>query len=346
MQGNPSHATLTLDRRWAPVDGRLGALAVGRGPSSVLRYPDGIELEVVVVEPTTQENAGRTIETAERLAGPGRVVLVAGEVPLDWRAALRAAGVSFVDVHGAAEIRWPRLSVSTHRFEGVGQRRRTPVPLQKTRAILAQELLARGPALSSSLSDMATATGLSLATVSRAVAQLAGQGLVERRRKGHSVLVSVAAPDALLLRLAERTPFPLDEAITAYRWGRTGGDVAHDLTRSTSAASVSVAVTGRVAAEAYGVRATSSAREVRVWIDPDVELEQVLDALGAEAAPVDEANLLVVPDRRGIGLHRSSSVDSPWGPVRVAHPVRVWCDLQDEPRGPELADQMWRSHHG
>lgn len=342
MKGeNEADAVLVLDEPWVPDRSRLGSLAVLRGSEPVLRYADGIDLEVVVLDPRDYRSAAQAIDAAARHRR-GQVALVAGPVPVEWRAELRAAAVSFLARTGAAEIRWPRIVVSAHRFEDEDDHRRSPVPLQKSRAIVAQELLARGPAQPVTITELATNAEVSPATASRAVHQLAEQGLVERRRAGRAVAVSVAAPRALLRRLAERTPWPAADTIAGYRWGRTAADIATGVCEEADASGVDVAVSGRAAAEAYGVLATRSAREVRLWVATQMSADDLVRALGAEHVPQEEANLFIAFDRRGYGLHRSERL----GILRLAHPVRVYCDLQDEPRGPDLADDLWRSTGG
>lgn len=64
----------------------------------MLTYEDGITLTVRVLEPSHFESVDDLIDEAKGDAAPGLVTLVAGSVPLEWRAWLRAAEVSFADV--------------------------------------------------------------------------------------------------------------------------------------------------------------------------------------------------------------------------------------------------------
>src|SRR5260370_22672111 len=106
--------------------------------------------------------------------GAGRVVLVAGAVPVGWRAQLRTAELSFIDVTGVVDIEWPRLRVSARRFAQPIKRRRSPIPLQKGHALVVQELLiAASGGAQPTISELAEGAGVDLSTASRAISQLA-----------------------------------------------------------------------------------------------------------------------------------------------------------------------------
>lgn len=103
-------------------------------------------------------------------------------------------------------------------------------------------------------------------------------------------------------------------------------------------------VTGTTAAIAYGVLVTVEPVVVRVRLNvARDDLTASATAIGIEPAPREEANVEVSADRWGLGRHRSTRAHLLGGDIVVAHPVRVWCDLQDERRGQELADQLWRT---
>jgi hypothetical protein len=133
---------LSLDLPWIPLEPEpIGELVIRRGRNDVLAYDDGITLQVRVLDPAARASAEVIVADAQAEAGPGRVVLVAGTVPVEWRAVLRQAGLSFIDVAGVAEIAWPRVQVSTRHLTGPAERRTTAIPLQKGHALVVQELL-------------------------------------------------------------------------------------------------------------------------------------------------------------------------------------------------------------
>lgn len=337
-------AVLALDLPWIQ-DASLAmvGLAVRRGRPPRVEYDDGIALEVRVLDPNSVESADELIGEAGRAAGPGRLVLVAGAVPLAWRAALREASVSFVDVSGVAEIDWPRIRVSERRFGRSVQRQRGSLPLQKGHAAVTQELLVQAiEGLNPWIGELATSAGVSVPTASKAVSQLEAHGLVVKHRDAHRVSVEVVDVVGLAQRLADRTGWPGEETVRGYLWGRTVFDVASRLSAAASRADIEIAVTGRVGAAYLGVLGTSSPKDVRAWVRVgNRSLEAVAGMLGLEPATDETGNVVLSNDRWGVGANRR--IDAPFDDLRawVAHPLRVWCDLSDEQRGADYAAQMW-----
>lgn len=342
-------AELTLDLPWVESrTGDLAGLVVRRGRDDTLAYDDGIVLDVQVIDPMDYESAAALIDAVRSAGGPGRVVLVAGAVPLAWRAALREAEVSFVDVSGVAEITWPRVRVSAKHFGKPVRRRRAALPFQKGHALVVQELLVvTADGSEPTIGELAGAAGVSLPTASRAVSQLAAHGLVAKQRDGTRVAVEVVDRVAIANRLAERTAWPGDEVLPAFLWGRTIFDIAARLSESGAKADIDLAITGRVGAAFYGVLGTSSPREARCWVDAGSgSLADVAEGLGLEPASDESANVLLSTDKWRVGTHRRQEVLMDDLTAWVSHPMRVWCDLHDEPRGTEYAAQMWGAASG
>lgn len=337
-------AELTLDLPWveAPV-AQLEGLVVRRGRADTLAYGDGIVLDVHVIDPWGFESSAALVDAARSSTGPGRVVLVAGAVPLDWRADLRNADVSFVDVSGVAEINWPRVHVSEKRFGKPVKRRRGPLAFQKGHALVVQELLVLTMDGSQpTIGELAEGAGVSVPTASKAVTQLAAHGLVAKRREGTWVSVEVIDRVAIATRLAERTSWPGEEMLTAFLWGRTIFDVAARISDAAARADLELAVTGRVGAAYQGVLGTSSPKDVRCWVDTrSGSLANVAEALELEPSSEESANVLLSADRWRVGVHRRAEADFDDFTASVAHPLRVWCDLHDEQRGSDYAAQMW-----
>jgi len=338
------NSELHLNLPWAPTEPeRLDGLTVRRGPHNELLYDDGITLEVQVVDPGRHRSLDGLLDEVAKDRGAGRVVLVAGAIPVEWRSRMRTAEVSFIDVSGVAEILWPRLRVSTRRFGKPAQRRTAPVPLQKSHALIAQELLIttlRGTP--TTIGDVAEGTGTSLSSASRAIAQLAAQGLVAKEREGRDVRVLVTDLVALADLLAQRSAWGRGELLWGYSWGRNSWDIAARLSSTAAEREVNLAVTGRVGAAFYGVVGTASPPAVHCWVDTSAStLTQIATLLGLEPASEDEANVGLSADPWRIGLHcREERTLDDWT-ATVAHPIRVWCDLRDEQRGSEFAAQMW-----
>jgi MarR family len=337
-------ALLRLSAAWAPYEpDRLGDLAISRGSDDVLEYDDGISLHVEVLDPVRYDTVDDLVLSARDAAGPGRLVLVAGAVPIEWRAALRRAELSFIDFGGVVEIVWPRLRISASRFGKEVVRHRRAVPLQKGHALVAEELLiASVDGAPPTVNDLAHRAGVDKSIASRAVAQLAGQGLVVREQGRRRAPVVVADLDRLADLIAARTAWPGNEVVGGYIWGRNIWDTAAILSRNAANTGIRLAITGRTGAAFLGVLGTSSPLEVRCWTAVNTQpLEEVADALGLAPAPRESVNVRVSADPWRIGVHRHASVQFDEWTATVAHPFRVWCDLHTENRGLEFASQLW-----
>lgn len=336
-------AVLQLNAPWAPVEPETFAdLVVRRGGDNVLTYDDGISLRVQLINPAAYRDAEDLIDSAQSAsAQPGQLALVGGSIPVEWRAALRRAGLSFMDVGGVVEVDWPRLRASSAQFGKEVVRRRQPVPLQKGHALVAEELLvAASEGQQPNVTELARQAGVNKSIASRTVAQLAGMGLVERG--GYQGALRVVGLADLAELMAARTTWPGTEVVAGYAWGRTILDTAAAISRNAAAAGIDVAVTGRVGAAFLGVLGTSSPLEVRCWASLDGRsLEEVAAGLGLEPAPAGAANVRVSADRWRFGVHRRAIARLDELTAMVAHPLRVWCDLHGEQRGSEFAAQLW-----
>lgn len=336
---------LTLDLPWLqPTGGQeIDGLVVRRGRDDALTYEDGIALHVHVLDPTSHGSAEALVEGARAQAGPGRVVLVAGAVPVAWRSQLREAELSFFDVSGVAEIFWPRLRVSAVHFGRPVKRRRSPVPLQKGSALVTEELLI--VAMNGgrpTIGDLAAGAAVSLSTASRTVSQLAERGLVAKDRHGTHVSVALLDRVEVAERLAQRTAWPGDEQLGGYLWGRTIFDVAQRISTRASEQGLALAVTGRVGAAFHGVLGTSAPAELRCWVGAQGhELSDIAGRLGLEPAPAGTANVMISSDPWRVGIHHRAEVTFDEWSASTAHPLRVWCDLHGDQRGAEFAAQLW-----
>ena len=336
-------AVLQLNASWVSAEPESFAdLVIRRGPDNVLTYDDGISLRVHLINPAAYRNAGDLVAAAQSAAGqPGQLALVGGAVPVGWRAALRGAGLSFIDVGGVIDVNWPRLRASSAQFGREVVRRRQPAPLQKGHALVAEELLMAALAgQQPTVTELARETRVDKSVASRTVAQLAGLGLVER--SGYRGALRVAGLADLAELVAARTAWPGTEVVAGYAWGRTILDTAAAVSRNAEAAGIDIAVTGRVGAAFLGVLGTSSPSEVRCWVSVNGRsLEEVAAKLGLEPTPAESANVRVSADRWRIGVHRGAAARFDELTAMVAHPLRVWCDLHGEQRGSEFAAQVW-----
>jgi DNA-binding transcriptional ArsR family regulator len=343
-------AELRLDLPLAPRSPeRIGELVVRRGQDDVLSYDDGITLDVRVLDPAAYSSAETLLRDARTQEGPGRAVLVAGAVPVSWRARLRTAELSFIDVTGVVDISWPRLRVSARHFGQPVRRQRSPIPLQKGHALVVQELLTAATGSRPTIGELADGAGVNLSTASRAISQLAEHGLVTKDRTGGHVYVTLVDRVEVAEQLAARTAWPGEERIDGYLWGRSVWDLAARISENSAKAGIDLAVTGRTGAAFLGVLGTSSPLEVRCWVDlRGGTLTALAEQLRLEPAPQGAANIALSADPWGVGVHRRANASFEEWTATVANPVRVWCDLHSEQRGVEFAAQLWGavSHAG
>jgi hypothetical protein len=336
-------AVLQLNASWAPVVPQSFAdLVVRRGRDNVLTYDDGISLRIQLIDPAVYRTAEDLVASAQSAAGqPGQLALVGGAVPVGWRAALRRARLSFIDVGGVVEVDWPRLQASSAQFGRDPVRRRQPGPLQKRHALVAEELLmAELAGQHLTLTQLARQAEVDKSIASRTVTQLVDLGLVER--SGYQGALRTADLAGLTELLAARTAWPGTEVVAGYAWGRTILDTAAAISRNAAASDIDIAVTGRVGAAFLGVLGTSSPSEVRCWASANgASLEEVAAELGLEPVPAESANVRVSADRWRYGVQRRALAHFDELTAMVAHPLRVWCDLRGEQRGSEFAAQLW-----
>jgi hypothetical protein len=347
-------ATLTLDLPWLPdqpVD--LAEVEIERGPVNRLSYDDGIELAVALLAADPEDSVRSILRQVDELGGPGKVVLVVGSVPVEWRSKLRKQGVSWLATDGRMELRWPRLSVSAHRLSvsaPTPARKRSPVALQKRQGVVAQVLceLALSESLPVTVSQLAGMAEVDVAVASSAAETLARHGFVSKQREGNTVLIGVDDVSSLARLLADRTGWEHAKVVWAHGFGRSPLDVAHRVTRAAKDSGTSVAVTGRVGATYLGIVGTGEPSTVRVRVEatPD-DAAVALEQLGLEAVDREAANVAVALDRWRLGttsaqVHRFQRYSA-----LIAPPVRVWCDLDGEPRGTEFAAHLWEMmRHG
>jgi DNA-binding transcriptional ArsR family regulator len=337
-------AELLLDLPWVSPSGeRLGELFIRRGHDDVLSYDDGITLQVRVLNPARYTSPEELLRAAREQTGPGRVVLVAGAVPVEWRAELRKGEVSYIDVGGVVDISWPRLRVSARRFGRPVTRQRSPIALQKGHARVVQELIISTVSGDRpTIGQLADRADVDISTASRAISQLADHGLVAKARTDRHITVDLVDMVEVAERLAAETAWPGGELIPGYAWGRNVWDLAATLSKNAERAAIGLAVTGRTAAAFLGVLGTSSPSQVRCWIDiREHPLTRAANLIGLEPAPDEAANVILSADPWRVGLHHRRPASFEEWTATVAHPVRVWCDLHSEPRGADFAAQLW-----
>jgi hypothetical protein len=163
--------------------------------------------------------------------------------------------------------------------------------------------------------------------------RLESEGLVTNSGRGPARRRRIADPGGLLDWLATvPAARRVRERLPAFLYTPNQAGPVTRLSANAFGAKLEYAITGAAGAALYGARVTTTAPQVMVRVDPDVELSVAADNLSAE--PVDSgANLVLVRDLGRLGIH--AKVHN--GPVAIAPPVRVWLDMLGEPRGEDAA---------
>lgn len=337
-------AELKLDLPWIEsVTLKEPSLRIVRGAPNSISFPDGITLGVSVVIADHFRSVDDLHEAVVGAERPGTLVLVVGFIPQNWRSTLRSRETSFIDAAGIAELYWPRLRVTARRFGQIVERNRKPLGFQKNFAVVAQTLILghlAGERLS--VSQLADRAAVSPATASRAVSQLQEHGLVQKQRDGNSIYVIMTDLAAIRRQLAEGTAWPSNATLFGYFWGRTIFETAQQLSQLAAQLELNFAITGSIAAAAYGVGMSSTHRELHVWVrDTHHDLQEVAEMLHIDPARKESANVVLSTDPWKFGTQNRTRKQWMDFSLCVANPVRVWCDLHAEPRGDDVAHQLW-----
>jgi hypothetical protein len=326
---------LRLNVPWLPEEATpVGDLLVGRGSDNVLTQ-GSLSVPVDILDPGSFLTVEPLISAAQRADCPSRLVLVAGHVPVVWRGTLRHAGVSFACDDGVVEVTWPRRVVLPPRLT---------LDLPREEAMLAQELvIAAVNGHSPTCGELAERTRSSVHDVLAAAGKFAEHGLVRLVTRPGESAVTVTNVNALADALAHRTAWPGNHKVVGgYVWGRNIWDIAAQVSANAAAAGVDAVVTGRAAAAFFGVVGPASRSEVWCWANAEGRsLKTIVRELRLDYVPWDDANVLVAADPFGIALSRRAPAESGGWKATVAHPLRVWCDLHHEDRGPDLARKLW-----
>jgi hypothetical protein len=334
-----------LDLPWVPESVEFDGVVVRRGPVSAVTLDDGIQLGITVLDPSGYESVEELMGVSRAAERPGQVVLIAGSIPLNWRGELRASGASWYDPSGALELHWPRLEVdSLHVWVSRGRRRRRPLALQQGHAVAAQVLLAGalGGREAMSVSWVAESACISLPSASRSIKALKEFGLVQRVGATRHQGVAVVNPTDMARVLADRTGWSTAVVFWGYLWGANPLDVAERLDRAAAQHQGDLAITGRAGASFMGVLGTGDIRVVRARLRCKTsELATACRGIGIEPAHQEQANVAVAADPWGLGAVGANIAKFEGYVARIASPLRIWCDVGDEPRGSEFAAQTW-----
>lgn len=311
-----------------------------------------ITVPLTLVDAEDNDDVGDAMRAASPEVGLGAIV---GRIPLEWRATLRQHEISFLTTDGVWELFWPGARGSRSHLRPTPQRRHPALSLRGAAALIVQALLDdTATDQPSTVEDLADRSGYSYAHTARVLRRLAAQGLAVRDRDDE--LHYRPADDSALLRmLIAQRPWPPRATHSAFLYAPRGaldhfaaaGDPFNVADRP-GAVGLGWALTGAVAAQAYGVKATRPPAVTRMWVsDVGERLTDALVSLGLE--PVEdaaEANVAVARDRDGLALLGAGRISTPEGTVPVVSVTRAVVDLHAvDLRGDALAEQLWNLRH-
>ena len=243
----------------------------------------------------------------------------------------REHSLSWIDLSGNASIRTPHSVIHVegkpNQFVRRG-RRSTPFAPKSSR--IARWFL-MNPGSSASQADLAAATRLDRATVSRVLRRLTDDGLV--RREGRSY----AVPDARLLLDAWQAEYDFErqEVRAGYLPARTGQTALAQIADTFNEYEVEYAATGLAAA--WALTQFASFRLSTLYLPGGVPTG-VLDRIGFQPGERGANVWLVTPADAGV-LDGARIVDG----IRIVHPIQIYLDLGRHPeRSAEAAQEVRR----
>jgi hypothetical protein len=298
----------------------------------------GVEVDLTVSTPTrtilVEVRGSDDIASLERGAAhlrrlPGGDVrlLVVPYMGPRARAWAREHGASWADLSGNADIRARDLRIlvegQTNRYAHPG---RPGNPFAPKYARVSRALLADADRWWRQR-DLCSETGLSDATVSRAVGHLRGAELLETDSEG---AVRARAPSVLLDAWAQRYSFAEHRVYKFQAVARSGNAALQALARRLEGTRLTWAATGLAAAYMYTQFADF--RLTTIFVE---ELPRDPESLGLHPVERGENVWLVIPGDDGVFYKKAEQ--SVW----CAHPVQVYLDLQSHPeRAKEAAIRL------
>lgn len=278
----------------------------------------------------------RRLDGLKDAGSPDAVDIVAVPyMPPSGRRLAQERGFSWIDLSGNASIRTPRMFIHVegkpNQFVRRG-RRSTPFAPKSSR--IARWFLMH-PGSNASQADLAAATRLDRATVSRVLRRLTDDGLVRRKDRSYS------APDARLLLDAWQAEYDFErqEVRAGYLPARTGQATLAQLIDTFNEYEVEYAATGLTAA--WALTQFASFRLSTLYLPGGVPTG-VLDRIGFQSGERGANVWLVTPADAGV-LDGTRTVDG----IRIVHPIQIYLDLGRHPeRSAEAAREVRRLIEG
>lgn len=276
--------------------------------------------------------------------GPGQV-LVAANLGLKLRAQMARKGQSYADRHALhlvgddSLIHLERVGLTYDKADRPHRATR-PFPPSGVRAVQAM-LTTRAADATWTVRQLADEVDLSVGQAQRILSILEQAGLVAAQGSGPTASRRVLDRGALLDWLAQQ-PAALRSPMqwATHLYGRNGREVLARAADGLSKARCTYAVTGMAAATLSDLGPTQLSI-VHIWVDPNKDLASVAAEAGMKRASRG-ANVVLWSDADRSGEPDSEQIDG----IPVAQGPRVYLDLLQLPRGPEVAETYRRVRLG
>lgn len=272
-------------------------------------------------------------EQARRCAtagGPGTIALVA--VPFmgpTGRQACAEADISFIDAAGNARIETPALLVHVQGRPNTSSVRGRPSSVFAPRSSRVTRLVLLDPERWWQQKDLAAEAGIGRGTVSKIVARLRGNGLLE----ANNGLVRPSDPSLLLDAWKDEYDFSRHRIVAGHVDARSGEELADRFAQAARQHSVEYGFTGFPAADRLAPFA--GFRLVAAYLRRPPQ-EMLLQSLGFHNEDKGANLWLMIPDDDGVF---AGSKDIAGRPCVSA--VQTYLDLLNMPeRAKETADQL------
>jgi hypothetical protein len=266
--------------------------------------------------------------------GPQRVPMVIAErLTRGVRASLEQAGCSYADGTGAVHIEAPDFLLHVDHDRDRNEGAIAPPRGLGAVGVRVIQVVLSDPERDWGVADLAEASGASTGQSHNVLLRLENEGHVRATGAGPARRRRVVQPGDLLDWLV-RVPAArkLHAKLNAYVYAPDVDALIARLSHSAQESGITWALTGAAGARVMGVTAVTSLPVAMVRVSPKPGLRAAAAALGAE--PVNAgANLLLVSDVGDVGTRDVIRN----GPVALAPPVRIWLDMQSEPRGEDAA---------
>jgi hypothetical protein len=276
--------------------------------------------------------------------GPGEVI-VAANLGVKLRTVMARKGQSYADRHvlhlvgDGALIHLEQVGLP---YDELDRPRRATRPLPPSGVRAVQALLtAKAADTTWTVRQLADEVDLSVGQAQRILSILEQADLVAAQGSGATASRRVIDRGVLLDWLAQQPAArrsPMQWATHLY--GRNGREVLARAADGLSKARYTYAVTGMAAATLADLGPTELTT-VHIWVDPETDLASVAAAAGMEPTSRG-ANVVLWSDADRSGRPDSEQLDG----IPVAQGPRIYLDLLQLPRGPEVAETYRRVRLG